>query len=681
MSIVIVAVYFNTFHASWHLDDQPNILDNNYLHLQSLHPAKLIQTFFTNPHYPDQLNNKVYRPVSCLSFALNWYFGKNSVIGYHLVNIAIHILTAYFIFLFCIHLFKTPRLENDCSINPVAVSLLASALWALNPIQTQAVTYIVQRMAQLAALFYVLGLYAYLKSRFSNTLIGISAWMTCCLVSYFLGIFSKPNAAMMPIAILLIEISFFQNLSHKQTQRRLLLFGSMAALLIISMGIFAFLKGNPLFFLEHYQTRSFTLYERALTQPRVILFYLSQIFFPAPSRFSIVHDIVLSSSFFTPWTTLPSILIVFFLLGFSVLKIRNKPVLSFSILFFFVNHIIESSIVPLEIIFEHRNYLPSFFLFLPAACFMVHLLSVYKQANRAIYALTILLIVSVLTAFSVSTYIRNQAWKDDITLWRDAMLKAPNHSRPFHVLGVRLAWGDNSDHPNRFDMALHLFEQALGKDMPSTSAKADIYGNMALIYFHKKKNPEKAFVFFNMALAVKPDYLKIRRDYVEALILNKDFETALANVDILLSRKADNGRYHYLKGHILLWLGQYHQALNNLKQSYALISDRSLVLLDTAVALTFSEKYSSAEELLLQLIQQQPEDIALHFAIIQNNAKWGRTKQALLHAKKTLRRFNDSEIRTAIDIFRNNPKFPPFDQDVIVQVFDTINSKTEFVIK
>ena len=150
------------------------------------------------------------------------------------------------------------------------------------------------------------------------------------------------------------------------------------------------------------------------------------------------------------------------------------------------------------------------------------------------------------------TFLRNQVWKDDITLWTDTLSKAPNDARAYNILAIKLAWGDASTHPNRFDMALKLFEQSLEKNMPSTYLKADVYGNMALVYFHNKQNPAKAFEYFDKALEIDSPNLKIRRDLIEALIIHRDFDNALKQVNILLSKNEKNGRYHNLKGHILL---------------------------------------------------------------------------------------------------------------------------------
>ncbi|MCD4721494.1 MAG: hypothetical protein K8S13_16770 [Desulfobacula sp.] len=670
LSLLIIIIYSNTFYASWHLDDRPNIVNNYYLHLDSLHPGKLVKTFFTDNHNPEQLNNRTYRPVACLTFALNWYFGQDNVVGYHIVNTVIHIITAFFLFIFILNLFDTPSLKNNYLGHPVFIAFLASILWAANPIQTQAVTYIVQRMAQLAALFYILGLYAYIKARLSNTFNRRFVWFSSCLAFYLLGVNSKPNAAMMPMAIVLIEIVFFQNLSDRKTKKKVFLAASIIAVLILLAGSAVFLRGDPLSFLDLYSTRTFTLSERLLTQPRVILFYLSQIFIPMPDRFSIAHDIVLSSSLLKPWTTIPGILIIFILIGFSVSQIIKRPILSFAILFFFINHIIESSIIALEIIFEHRNYLPSFFLFLPVAYLLNYLLIVYKTKNKAFYASTIFIIISLVAFFSVSTFIRNQVWKDDITLWTDAVSKAPNNARALNILAIKLAWGDNSKHPNRYDMALKLFEDSLKKHLPSSYVKADIYSNMALIYFHSKDDPQKAFKYFYEALKIHPENLKNRRKFVEALIINKNFESALEHVDILLSKKSDNGRYLNLKGHILLWQQKYKEALSFLKTAYPISSDKTSIILDTSVCLSLSGSYAKAEQLLMDAIEKYPDSMVFYLAIMENSIRSGEGNKATIYLKKMFQQFDREEIVREIENYTDNPRYAPISKKLIMPIIE-----------
>ena len=670
LSIIIIGTYSNTFHASFHLDDRPNIVNNYFLHINSLYPDQLFKTFYTDIYNPYELKNTMYRPVPCLTFALNWYFGKYKIFGYHVVNTFIHILTSFFLFLFITNLLTTPNLENLGQKNHLTIALLASLLWALNPMQTQAVTYIVQRMAQMAAMFYIISMYAYLKGRLDESFIKKIAWFLFCFIAFILGIYSKANAAMLPIAILLIEIIFFQNLKDKKTCEKIFLISLITVVTVFLFGTKLFLNGNP-GSIFNYGGRLFTPAERLLAQPRIVVFYLSQIFYPLFDRFSIAHDIILSSSFLKPWTTIPSLAIIFFLIGYALSIIKKIPLLSFAILFFFLNHIIESSIIPLELIFEHRNYLPSLFLFLPVAYLLCYNLQHYKKKNRLVYFLTIFFIFFIIIFFSMNTFLRNKAWENDVTLWTDAVVKAPNNARASNNLAITLAWGNNN-HPKKYDLALKLLKDSLDKSISRQLIKADIIENMALIHFYKKNNYKEGIELFKKALEINPDKLKIRRDFTNALIILKDFKAAEKQADLLLEKNSKNGIYHNLKGHILLWQGHYGRSLESFRKAWELSSNKKSILLDSSVALSLDRHYKRADVILNEAVKHYPEFLAYYFVLIENSIRAGEKEKIILYTKKMLGQFKKEEIIKGIELYTDNPKFAPISKKIIAPVIENM---------
>ena len=109
---LVFLIYSNTFQASWHLDDYHNILENPWLKIENLQPQSIIQTFYASFDRGQYSKNKIYRPVVCLTLALNWYFGQDNPFGYHLVNIAVHFITAFMLFLTILALFESPALRE-----------------------------------------------------------------------------------------------------------------------------------------------------------------------------------------------------------------------------------------------------------------------------------------------------------------------------------------------------------------------------------------------------------------------------------------------------------------------------------------------------------------------------------------------------------------------------------------
>nr|NJM03063.1 hypothetical protein [Desulfobacula sp.] len=160
----ICLLYSQTLNSPWQFDDYDNITENLKIHMHVLNWASIKASLYATP----SCENTLYRPVSNFSLALNWFLGKDDVTGYHLVNIAIHILTALILYLTVIQLMKTPNAGSWDQEKIYSISLLSAILWAIHPIQIQAVTYIVQRMASLAAFFYIMGIFLFFKSPYGQ---------------------------------------------------------------------------------------------------------------------------------------------------------------------------------------------------------------------------------------------------------------------------------------------------------------------------------------------------------------------------------------------------------------------------------------------------------------------------------------------------------------------------------
>jgi protein O-mannosyl-transferase len=205
--ILLLAAYSNTFSVSWHMDDFPNILNNPAVQMTDLGIKSLLRSMGI-----DQAQGKnLSRPVANLSFALNWCLHGANVAGFHLVNLIIHIYNALLVYAVIILLGTAPGFPNRHRAHVHSIALGACLLWALNPIQTQAVTYVVQRMTSLATLFYLAALIAYLKMRLTNAIRPKIWWGISTGVAFLLALGTKENAATLPLAIVLIEWIFFRN--------------------------------------------------------------------------------------------------------------------------------------------------------------------------------------------------------------------------------------------------------------------------------------------------------------------------------------------------------------------------------------------------------------------------------------------------------------------------------------
>ena len=353
---VALVAYSNTFHVPFQFDDRSNITQNPNVQIKVFTWDRLEQ--MVKNTYKESI-----RVFSYFTLALNYYFGGLNVFGYHLVNFLIHIGAGAFLYWFLLLTFNLPSLKEKYGPISYKVALFSSLIFISHPIQTQSVTYIVQRMASMAGMFYLLSMVLYIKGRLSTGRLRVF-YFGGMVLSYLLGVFSKENVAILPLFVALYEFYFFQNFDLSPKGKKIL-FALLGAL--FALGVFGFIVWGERYIQvikEGFQYRAslpspFTMWERVLTQSRVVLYYLTLLVFPYPSRLNLDYDFPVSKTIFDPPTTLISILIIAGLIGYSIWTAKKRPVLSFCILWYFGNLVIESSIFPLEMVYEHRLYLPS----------------------------------------------------------------------------------------------------------------------------------------------------------------------------------------------------------------------------------------------------------------------------------------------------------------------------------
>jgi len=270
LSLIVLSAFSTNFYASWHFDDYPNIVDNPWVHINDFKFKNLKAALFAGYDKGQYLGKQMYRPVPMLTFALNWYIGKDNVLGYHIVNNAIHLVTTLFLFLTVLNLLMSPNLKGKYQGNEYAIAFLSAILWAVNPIQTQAVTYIVQRMASLAAMFYIIGIYFYLKTRLSAPGSKRFLFIVGCFLSFVFALGSKENTATFPIAVAIIEILFFQDLKDRNTRRKFVTAITISGVLMAVFLMVFYIRGNIPHLLKGYENRTFTVGGRLMTEPRIV---------------------------------------------------------------------------------------------------------------------------------------------------------------------------------------------------------------------------------------------------------------------------------------------------------------------------------------------------------------------------------------------------------------------------
>lgn len=373
---VALVAYSNTFSVPFHFDDRPNILENPSVHIKVLTWDR-VEELIKNTY------KESIRVFSYFTLALNYYFGGVNVFGYHLVNFVIHVASGIFLYGFLMLTFNLPHLKEKYGGISYRVALFASLIFVAHPIQTQSVTYIVQRMASMAGMFYLLSMVLYIQGRLSSGKIRI-IYFGGVVLTYVLGVFSKENVAILPVFIALYEFYFFQNLDLSPRGKKILILLGGVLLGLLAFGFILWGKRYIELTIAGYEYRTFTLSERVLTQFRVVLYYLSLLIYPHPSRLNLDYDFPISRTIVDPLTTLISMVIIAGLIGYSLWVAKKRPVISFFILWYFGNLAIESSIFPLEMVYEHRLYLPSVGPFVLFSLFFVR--GIEQLKSRAIFS-------------------------------------------------------------------------------------------------------------------------------------------------------------------------------------------------------------------------------------------------------------------------------------------------------
>jgi len=519
LAAIIILIYSGTLTTPFILDDIHNIRDNPHIRIPFLSFKNLTGAGFQSP-----LAN---RPVANISFALNYYFLGYNLVGFHVVNILIHLASGIFLYAFVKATLRTPTLRARYA-GSAWIPFFTAFIWLVHPLQTQSVTYLVQRMNSLAAMFYVLSLLLYVKFRLNAGNQAKWPLLGGCILAGLLAFGTKEISATLPGFIVLYEWYFFQGLSRQWAKRRvLLLAGCGIFIIVISLLYF----GNDPFarILNGYNNRDFTLIQRVLTQFRVVILYLSLLLWPQPMRLSLDHDIVLSYSLTNPITTLLSMTVIIILILLALLLAKREPLISFCILWYFGNLIIESSIIGLELVFEHRNYLPSMLAILLVVSLVFRYL---KPAWLGVVALCVMG-----TLFTVWTFERNKVWSNEISLYRDCVEKAPGKARPYNNLGAAFLRGGS------LAQAVEQFKRAL-KIKPDY---VDAHYNLGYA-LSRQGNLAGGIYQFAETLRLDPHNLKALNNMGVALVLQGRYGQAVSYFEAALKQKPGDSDLHYNLG-------------------------------------------------------------------------------------------------------------------------------------
>ncbi len=428
-----VFAYWPSLSVPFHFDDYARITGN--LPLRSGNWLRGI----------GQLGGSRVLPSSTIAFNF-WLSGENTF-SYHLINLLVHLAACGAVFVLATRIAATPRLSGTpVARSPLLFAAAAAAFFACHPLQTQAVTYIIQRSASMAALFYVLGVSAYLSGRLAQSggkpgSSGTSGgWSFAAALGFAAAaLLSKENAVTLPLAVLLAEVAFFGR-AHLGRALRL---GVMAAPVLALPVVFKLVAWRvrrgvvdggsavdgflaAIFSQGLHTPGALGPLDYFLTQMVVIPRYLALAL--APVGQNVDHDIRLATGF-DPGVAAGALLLLG-LVAVGLWALRSYPVLGFGILWVLVTLSVESSFIPIfDVMMEHRMYLA-----MPgvAVLFAGGVSWVAARNKRAALVSTVV----VVAVLSVLTFQRNRVWQSALSLWTDSVSKSPNKARVHINVGV-----------------------------------------------------------------------------------------------------------------------------------------------------------------------------------------------------------------------------------------------------
>lgn len=428
------------------------------------------------------------RPVSMLTFAINHYMSGLNAKHFKLVNLIIHLLNGLLIFVFfklLLGLFQKTHGQALPEPRIFLVAFAISALWLLQPINLTAVLYVVQRMTSLSAFFVLCGLALYVYGRKKLLERKPVTGLIWIAIALFLGTplatLSKENGILLPFYILLIEVILLRWQTDSKQHSKILKLGiSLVALIPAVLGLL-YLISNPSLITGGYVIRDFTLGDRLMTEARVLWLYIYLILLPNISMLGLYHDdILVSKSLFSPATTAVSIFALLVLVG-AAFKWRIKhPVITFGIGFFLIGHSLESTIFPLELVYEHRNYLPSLGILFILTYYVLAIDAPAIGLRGRISFLSFLIIIML----GVTT-LRAYEWKDPFQMRLLEVQRHPQSARA-HV-GIASIY-DNMPGESDAEFAEYYFKAAHHYREAASLSDSDTTGLFGLIVINARRD-------------------------------------------------------------------------------------------------------------------------------------------------------------------------------------------------
>jgi hypothetical protein len=572
-------VYWPGVTGGWVFDDYPNIIDNAAIHITRGHSTLVawVNAALSSPA------SFLHRPLASITFALNWYTGNGNPWPFKVTNIVIHLINGVLVFCMLRALLRLMALRNtylgaardllpttegksaatsgkeiegggSSTVDAAAatrLALIVSAAWMLLPINLMAVLYVVQRMESLCQIFVLTGLWAYLHGRWMMLTAsgarrdrrGFSLAVSGIVLGTVLGLTSKETAVLLPVFAFLAEwillrfarvrvATMDQAITSPRTygarafasegdKDRRILWTFIVTLFVPALLGTAWQLKRALA-PAAYAGRDFTLAQRLLTEPRVLVDYLHWTLLPNPMVLSLYHDeIVPSTGILTPWTTLGSMLLLVALIAVAAWLRNRRPLVSLGIGWFFAAQLLTATFIPLELVYEQRMYFASIGVLLAAGALMLGL-----RWKIALPLLRGFLVVVALAWFAVATNLRAQEWSNPLRLAIAEANRHPESPRAVYEAGRLLLIGSKYEPGKALDGAWKYLRQA--SSIPGSSALPD--QAMIMIADHHRQGDDAEY--WNSMIQKLRDQPTRQEDISALVSLTNCYEADICKFDV-----------------------------------------------------------------------------------------------------------------------------------------------------
>ena len=606
-----LATYSNSFWGPFVFDDLDAIVYNS-----SIRELKAIGRVLSPPVHGQTVSG---RPLLNLSLAVNYAIGGTSTRSYHAVNLAIHLLNGLLLLAILCRTFCSSALRSQFGNAALGLALAIAILWVLHPLQTESVTYIVQRAESLGALFYLLTLYAVIRGSQSTRPF---FWHALAVIACFLGVATKETVVTAPLVVLLYDRTFLAGSFHEALRRRWGLYAGLLA----SWALLIWLVWSTGLLEHREEAGALDAWSYAQSQPGVVLHYVRLSLWPHP--LCLDYDWPAAR---TIDAVLPGLLVVGILASATLWGMIRRHPWAFLGAWFLVILSPSSSVAPLgQLAFEHRMYLPL------AAVLTTFVLVAYRAGQSAISrgwmptrvarAVSACLVVAVGTAWGLLTVERNRVYSSDLSLWQDTVTKAPHNPRAHNSLGLLLAKS------GRLAEAIEHYQESI-RLKPQDALTHNNLG----VALADSKRPLEAIEQFREAVRLNPRDADAHCNWGDALQSEGRLPEAIEHYDEAIRIKPDSGPAHYNLGNALSAIGRQSEAIGQYEQALKADPDQGEVHNNLAMALAQTGRIPEAIEHFEEAIHLNPQLAGARYNLALALLRGGRIPEALEQGEAAIR--------------------------------------------